>query len=63
MTFGLLLAREQGISLDGGIDAAARKFSGSNSLIGTRCESSLTALCRRRSCPPRLAPWDGCCPW
>ena len=35
VTFGLLLARAKGISLDGGIDAAAKKLSGSNSLIGT----------------------------
>lgn len=35
VTFGLLLARARGISLDGGIDAAAKKLSGSNSLIGT----------------------------
>jgi N-6 DNA Methylase len=34
VTFGLLLAREQGISLDGGVGAAAKKLSGSNSLIG-----------------------------
>ena len=34
VTFGLLLAREQGISLDGGIGTAAKKLSGSNSLIG-----------------------------
>ena len=35
VTFGLLLARAQGISLDGGIDTAAKRLSGSNSLIGT----------------------------
>jgi Type ISP C-terminal specificity domain/N-6 DNA Methylase len=34
VTFGLLLAREQGISLDGGVGAAAKKLSGTNSLIG-----------------------------
>jgi Type ISP C-terminal specificity domain/N-6 DNA Methylase len=34
VTFGLLLAREQGISLDYGIGTAAKKLSGSNSLIG-----------------------------
>jgi hypothetical protein len=35
VTFGLLLARAQGISFDDGLDAAAKKLSGSNSLIGT----------------------------
>ena len=35
VTFGLLLARARGISLSGGIDTAARKLSGSSSLIGT----------------------------
>ena len=34
VTFGLLLAREQGISLDRGVGPAAKKLSGSNSLIG-----------------------------
>jgi hypothetical protein len=35
VTFGLLLARAEGISLEGGIDPAAKALAGSQSLIGT----------------------------
>ena len=35
VTFGLLVARARGISLDGGIETAARELKKSNSLIGT----------------------------
>ncbi|RAO25502.1 hypothetical protein ONO23_05854 [Micromonospora noduli] len=35
VTFGLLLARAQGVSLDGGLDAAAKRLAGTHSLIGT----------------------------
>lgn len=35
VTFGLLLARAQGVSLAGGLDAAAKKLTATHSLIGT----------------------------
>jgi hypothetical protein len=35
VTFGLLLARAQGIALDNGVDAAAKTLSATNSLIGS----------------------------
>jgi hypothetical protein len=63
VTFGLLLARAQGISLDGGIDTAAKKLSGSNSLIGTALRaSSPTTSCRPQSCLLPWPRWDGFLP-
>ncbi len=55
VTFGLLLARAQGISFDGGIDAAAKKLSGTNSLIGTALRALTDNVVRDAVLPTSVA--------
>lgn len=55
VTFGLLLARAQGISFTNGIDAAAKKLSGSNSLIGTALRVLTDSVVRDAVLPTSVA--------
>lgn len=55
VTFGLLLARAQGISLDEGIDSAARQLAGSNSLIGTALRVLTDSVVRESVLPTSAA--------
>jgi hypothetical protein len=55
VTFGLLLARAQGISLEDGIDAAARRLAGSNSLIGTALRVLTDSVVRDSVLPTSVA--------
>ena len=55
VTFGLLLARAQCISLKDGIDAAAMRLSGSNSLIGTALRVLTDSVVRDSVLPTSVA--------
>jgi hypothetical protein len=55
VTFGLLLARARGISLEGGIDTAARTLSGSSSLIGTALRVLTDSVVRDAVLPTSVA--------
>ncbi|MEU1605810.1 type ISP restriction/modification enzyme [Micromonospora matsumotoense] len=55
VTFGLLLARVQGVALDGGLEAAARKLSTTHSLIGTALRVLTDPVVQERSLATSVA--------
>jgi hypothetical protein len=62
VTFGLLLARAEGVSLDGGIEPAARKLGRSHSLIGTALRILTDEAVQSQPWSPQSQPSHGCSP-